>query len=177
MCTVVRYANGEVRCGAYYSRDSPRGPCATAGGHLSRSNSIDNSVQVSRKFTLAAPAASDLAFSGRTPEVQIKEAVTSAVSGLAAQRAPPTHPGAGGTHDRGAAARRRPRRRPRQRPRAGNLAMSGTVILDHSLIIFHQCFSIQNRMRDVLHDSTHPWLGQPRRVPASGRARRRTGSA
>jgi hypothetical protein len=36
-------------------------------------NSIDNSVQVSRRFTLIAPAASNLAFSGRTPEMQIKE--------------------------------------------------------------------------------------------------------
>jgi hypothetical protein len=43
--------------------------------------SIDNSIQVSRSFTLIASAASNLAFSGRTPEIQIKEGVHNARNG------------------------------------------------------------------------------------------------
>jgi hypothetical protein len=38
-------------------------------------NSIDDSIQVSRKFTLIAAAVSNLAFSGRTPQIKMKERV------------------------------------------------------------------------------------------------------
>jgi hypothetical protein len=53
-------------------KTAPGWPHRARAAHLLL-NSIDNSIHVSRKFTLIAPAASNLAFSGRTPETQIKE--------------------------------------------------------------------------------------------------------
>jgi hypothetical protein len=53
-------------------KTAPGWPHRARAAHLLL-NSIDNSIHVSRKFTLIAPAASNLAFSGRTPEISIKE--------------------------------------------------------------------------------------------------------